>query len=219
MVTGRRGTDETDSGGRRPRRQLARLAMAAVWRRYVKTPFWSCWARMQLWWWGARGGRRLLVSGRIRLFVSGELHIGTDVQLNSGPGNYVGGERRMAIWVGRRGRAVIGDGCRISNSTIVATASVEILPQTLIGGGCNIYDTDFHHVDAPARLVNPPPLAPRAAVRIGPRAFVGGHVTVLKGVTIGEGAVIGAGSVVTRDIPERVFAVGNPCRVIRELDD
>ena len=39
------------------------------------------------------------------------------------------------------------------------------------------------------------------------------------GVTIGKGAVIGAGSVVTRDIPEGVFAAGNPCRVIRKITE
>jgi galactoside O-acetyltransferase len=44
-------------------------------------------------------------------------------------------------------------------------------------------------------------------------------VTVLQGVTIGEGSVIGAGSVVTKDIPANVVAVGNPCRVMREIGD
>ena len=44
-------------------------------------------------------------------------------------------------------------------------------------------------------------------------------MTVLPGVTIGEGTVIGAGSVVTRDIPANVVAVGNPCRVMREIGD
>jgi maltose O-acetyltransferase len=45
---------------------------------------------------------------------------------------------------------------------------------------------------------------------------VGGGVIILPGVRIGSRAVIGAGSVVTRDVPERVFAAGNPCRVIRD---
>jgi maltose O-acetyltransferase len=47
--------------------------------------------------------------------------------------------------------------------------------------------------------------------------WLGGGVIVCAGVTIGDNAVIGAGSVVTRDIPPRVLAVGNPCKVIREL--
>ena len=48
---------------------------------------------------------------------------------------------------------------------------------------------------------------------------VGGGALILPGVRIGSRAVIGAGSVVTRDIPDGVFAAGNPCRVIRELAD
>ena len=43
------------------------------------------------------------------------------------------------------------------------------------------------------------------------------NAVILKGVTIGENSVIGAGSVVTRDVPPRVFAAGNPCRVIKPL--
>lgn len=54
-------------------------------------------------------------------------------------------------------------------------------------------------------------------ITIGNNAWLGGGVIVCAGVTIGEDSVIGAGSVVTRDIPPRVLAVGNPCRVVREL--
>jgi maltose O-acetyltransferase len=56
-----------------------------------------------------------------------------------------------------------------------------------------------------------------APITIGDNVWFGGGVIVCAGVTIGQHTVIGAGSVVTRDIPDRVFAAGNPCRVIREL--
>jgi maltose O-acetyltransferase len=56
-----------------------------------------------------------------------------------------------------------------------------------------------------------------ASITIGNNVWLGGGVIVCAGVTIGDNAVIGAGSVVTRDIPPRVLAVGNPCKVIRDL--
>ncbi|YCO05205.1 sugar O-acetyltransferase [Vibrio sp. VNB-15] len=54
-------------------------------------------------------------------------------------------------------------------------------------------------------------------VRIGDNVWIGANSVVLPGVTIGENSVIGAGSVVTKDIPANVVAVGNPCRVLREV--
>lgn len=56
-------------------------------------------------------------------------------------------------------------------------------------------------------------------VRIGKNVWIGESVCVLPGVTIFDGAVIGAGSVVTRDVPARCVAAGNPARVIRQWDD
>ena len=56
-------------------------------------------------------------------------------------------------------------------------------------------------------------------IRIGNNVWIGAHSMVLPGVTIGDNAVIGAGSIVTRDIPANTVAVGNPCRVVREISD
>lgn len=56
-------------------------------------------------------------------------------------------------------------------------------------------------------------------VHIGNNVWLGGGVTVNPGVTIGDNTIIGSGSVVTRDIPANVIAAGNPCRVIREIND
>ena len=56
-------------------------------------------------------------------------------------------------------------------------------------------------------------------VEIGSDVWVGGGAIILPGVRIGSRAVIGAGSVVTRDVPDDVFAAGNPCRVIREITE
>lgn len=58
-----------------------------------------------------------------------------------------------------------------------------------------------------------------APVRIEDNVWVGGNVTICAGVTIGENSVIGAGSVVIHDIPANCVAAGNPCRVIREINE
>lgn len=54
-------------------------------------------------------------------------------------------------------------------------------------------------------------------VRIGRNCWITTNVTILPGVTIGNNVVIGAGSVVSRDVPDNVFAAGNPCKVIKEI--
>lgn len=173
--------------------------------------------RMLLWRYGASVGRRLRVAGRIRCTNKGRLVIGDSVRINSGPdNNYVGGDRRTNLWVGRGGSLIIEDGAGISNSTIVARSSVVIRSQTLIGGGCDIYDNDFHELlsqDRQRATGN----VEAAPVQIGPRAFVGGHTIILKGVTIGEGAVVGAGSLVTRSVPAYQLWAGRPARFIKEL--
>lgn len=58
-----------------------------------------------------------------------------------------------------------------------------------------------------------------ASVHIGKNCWIGAGAVILPGVTIGDNTVIGAGSVVTKDIPSNVVAVGNPCRVLREISE
>ena len=57
------------------------------------------------------------------------------------------------------------------------------------------------------------------SIEIGDNVWLGGNVVVNPGVKIGSNTVIGSGSVVTRDIPDWVFAAGNPCRVIRPVTE
>ena len=57
------------------------------------------------------------------------------------------------------------------------------------------------------------------SITIGDNVWIGGSVCILPGVTIGSNVVIGAGSVVTKDIPDNVIAVGNPCRIIRTITE
>lgn len=85
----------------------------------------------------------------------------------------------------------------------------------LIGPNCGFY-TAIHPIDADERSTFAEYAKP---ITVGNDVWFGGNVTVLPGVTIGDKAVIGAGSVVTKDIPSNVVAVGNPCKVLRNLED
>ena len=58
-----------------------------------------------------------------------------------------------------------------------------------------------------------------APVHIGKNCWLGAGVIVLPGITIGDNVVIGAGSIVTKDLPPNVVAVGNPCRILRKINE
>lgn len=74
-----------------------------------------------------------------------------------------------------------------------------------------------YHPTDPLKRAEGPELA--KPITVGSDVWFGGGVIVCPGVTIGDGVTIGAGSVVTRDIPPRVIAAGNPCRVLRRMDE
>lgn len=110
----------------------------------------------------------------------------------------------------------IGDGFVGNfNLTILDEAPVTIGDRVLIGPNVGIY-TVSHALLPDERAEG---IMRSLPVRIGNDVWIGGHAVIMQGVTIGDGAVIGAGSVVTHDIPPRVIAVGNPCRVLRPVTD
>ena len=98
------------------------------------------------------------------------------------------------------------------NCTVLDVCRVRIGEFTLFGPSVQIY-TAMHPLDAGRRRRE----EFGKPVEIGADVWVGGGAIILPGVRIGSRAVIGAGSVVTRDVPDSVFAAGNPCRVIREI--
>ena len=130
-----------------------------------------------------------------------------------GEGCYVEGQMHCN-WGGKHvhfGRNVYAD----FNLTIVDDGVVRIGDSVLIGPNVTL-TTAGHPVDPELRRKG---LQYNVEIVIGENAWLGAGVIVLPGVTIGENAVIGAGSVVTRDIPPNVVAVGNPCRVLREIGE
>ncbi|MFP2957699.1 sugar O-acetyltransferase [Myxococcus sp. 1LA] len=100
------------------------------------------------------------------------------------------------------------------NCVVLDVCKVSIGDYTLFGPGVQIY-TPMHPLNAELRRKE----EYGKPVTIGSDVWVGGGAIILPGVRIGSRAVIGAGSVVTRDVPDGVFAAGNPCRVIREITE
>lgn len=90
----------------------------------------------------------------------------------------------------------VGDYTMIGPNVTLATAGHPILPQLRQQG---------YQYNAP--------------IRIGKNCWIGAGVVVLPGITIGDNVVIGAGSVVTKDIPSNMIAVGNPCKVLRQVGE
>lgn len=99
------------------------------------------------------------------------------------------------------------------NCVVLDVMPVRIGNHTLFGPAVQIY-TATHPLDAETRRAG---LEFAKPVTIGDDCWMGGGAIICPGVTIGSRVVIGAGSVVTRSIPDDVFAAGNPCRVIRSL--
>ena len=93
-----------------------------------------------------------------------------------------------------QGGIFIGDGALIGHNVVLAT---------------------LNHAMSPKDRATMVP----ASIHIGRNVWIGANATVLPGVTIGDNSVIGAGSVVTKDIPAGVVAIGNPCQVLRKINE
>lgn len=98
---------------------------------------------------------------------------------------------------------------------ILDGAKVKFGNNVFIGPNCGFY-TAGHPENAERRNKG---LEYARPITVGNNVWFGGNVTVLPGITIGDNSIIGAGSVVTRNVPANVVAAGNPCRVIRPVDE
>lgn len=108
----------------------------------------------------------------------------------------------------------IGDDVIINtHCMLMDNAEITIGSHVLIGPNVSLYTVN-HAIDPEERAQG---ICVAKPIHIEDKAWLSGDVQVAAGVTIGEGSVIGAGSVVTKNIPPRVIAAGNPCRVIREI--
>jgi maltose O-acetyltransferase len=112
-------------------------------------------------------------------------------------------------------RISIGDRTFVNfNAVFLDAAPITVGSDVQIGPNVQLL-TPAHELDTERRRAGWEKGLP---ITIGDNVWLGGGVIVCPGVTIGENSVVGAGAVVTKDLPPGVLAVGNPARVIRELD-
>jgi maltose O-acetyltransferase len=127
------------------------------------------------------------------------------------------GEGADTAWIQPPFYCDYGSGIRLGakvffnyNCVVLDVCEVRIGAHSLFGPGVQIL-TPLHPEDARLRRER----EYGKPIEIGSDVWVGGGALILAGVRIGSRSIIGAGSVVTRDVPEDVFAAGNPCHVIR----
>ena len=101
------------------------------------------------------------------------------------------------------------------NLTMVDDTHIYVGDYTLFGPNVTVA-TAGHPIDPELREKT---YQYNKAVHIGRNCWIGAGAVIVPGITIGDNVVIGAGSVVTKDIPSNVVAVGNPCKVLREITD
>lgn len=164
------------------------------------------------------------ISGRIYIRNFGKLYIGENFKANSGKmNNPIGGDTMLKLVVLKGAELIIGNNVGISNSTLYASNKIIIEDDVLIGGGCKIYDTDFHSINYENRIDPfknniPDKDIKTSQVIIKKGSWIGGHCIILKGVTIGNNSIIGAGSVVTKNIPKNEIWGGNPAKFIKKIN-
>jgi acetyltransferase-like isoleucine patch superfamily enzyme len=132
--------------------------------------------------------------------------------------------------VGPRGQVSLGDYALVHGARIICDAAVEIGEYALISWNVVLMDSYRVPLDPGERRREleraagrrPRHLAgggPGRPVRIGRNVWIGFDACVLPGVSIGEGAVVGARSVVSQDVPPHAVVVGNPARIVRQLNE
>lgn len=101
------------------------------------------------------------------------------------------------------------------NAYLMDGGTITIGHHCFIGPNCGMY-TAVHPTLTNERNQG---LERALPIVIGDNCWIGANVTILPGITIGSNTIIGAGSVATKDIPSNVIAVGNPCKVLREITE
>lgn len=185
---------------------------------------------------GINYGNDLNILGQVVVHGKGEITIGDNFCMTSGNHiNPICGNEQASIFTETSSSEIkIGDNVGMSSTRIWVHDNLCIGNNVQIGACVLIIDTDTHQVDYKLRRTPNDPIfygmsldeiiktkeagTKSAAIKIEDDVWIGAHSIVLKGVSIGARSIIGAGSIVTKDIPSDCIAAGNPCKVIRYIN-
>ena len=151
--------------------------------------------------------------------IAPDVKLGKDVKIFAYANLYgcsVGDNTKIGTFVEVQKGASIGRNCKISSHTFICEG-VTIEDEVFIGHNVTFINDIYPRATAGGALQT------EADWKVIPTfirkgASVGSSATILAGVTIGEGAIVGAGAVVTKDVPARTIAVGNPARILRTIE-
>ncbi len=166
---------------------------------------------------------------RVKMDEGAKIVIGDNFTFISGGGyNPIMSNVQGSLRLNKNAKLIIGNNCGLSSAVLWIRERITLGNNVLVGGGALILDNDCHslnyqyrngsirgakgeNIDAENILTSP--------VIIEDDVMIGARCIILKGVTIGARSIIGAGSVVVKSIPSDCIAAGNPCRVIKKIDN
>lgn len=186
--------DYVMSSARRHGAQAGARTAAGLLAEWIGRQFYK-WQYPQVEW-----GRDIRITGKLVIRGTGRVVVGDGCFFDGASGQV----NRISV-VEPDALVVIGPGSYVNGVEIVAARRVQTGRSCWLGQ-CTILDTDFHPLEADARVRGEPGKV--ADVVLGDRVWLGTKVLVLKGVEIGDEAVVGAGAVVRRSVPARTLAVG-----------
>lgn len=153
--------------------------------------------------------------------IADDVKLGKNVKIYQFTNLYgctIGDNTKIGAFVEIQKNAIIGKNCKISSHSFICEG-VEIEDNVFIGHGVMFINDKYPRAtNAQGELQTEKDWkVEKTLIKKG--ASIGTNAVILSNVTVGENSIIGAGSVVTKDIPDNVIAAGNPCRVLRRIDE
>lgn len=168
---------------------------------------------------GAKIGKNFNVLGSVSIVGPGKISVGDDFCMTNGCEiNPISSNLNGAFYTDSPDATItIGNNVGMSSTRMWIHDSLTIGNNVKFGGGVLLIDTDCHPLDYTIRRTSNEGTI-SSPIIIEDDVWVGAQSIILKGVTIGARSIIGAGSVVTKNIPADCIAAGNPCKVIRMIN-